>query len=54
MSSFLSIRTHKSFSSGLLSMSECPSLYSYLGFLQPKCNILQLALLKLIRYSRGL
>jgi len=50
MSSFLSIRTPKSFSTELLSVNFSPSLYLYLGFSRPKCT-LHIALLNLIRFS---
>jgi len=38
-----------SFSTGLLSRSSSPGLYIYLGFPQPRCNILYLTLLNLIK-----
>jgi len=52
MCSFLSTRTSRS-SAGLLSVSSSPSLYSYLGLPQLKCNILHLALLNLSRFSHA-
>ena len=58
--SYSSVRTFKFYSAGLLSMSfqpsqfydsmSSPSLYTYLGLPQPKCNISHLALLNLIRF----
>ena len=42
MCSLLSTRTPKSFSAGLLSMNSSPSLYTYLGLPQQKCNTLHM------------
>jgi len=50
MFSLSSIRTQKSFSVGLISMSSTPSLYPCLGFPQPKCT-LHLVLLTLVRLT---
>jgi len=47
---FSSIRTLKSFSIGLLSMSSSPILQKCLGLPRPKHNILHMALLHLIRF----
>ena len=52
-SSFLSSRTPKSFSAGLLSLSSSARLYSYLGLPQSKYNTLPLALLNLSLVSHG-
>jgi len=46
MSSFSSIRTPKSFSTGMLS-----SLHSYLGLPWPRCNTSPLALFNLVRFT---
>jgi len=46
---FLSIRTLKSFSAGLHTLGS-PIAYTYLGLPSPKCNILHVALLNLIRF----
>ena len=53
MSSFSSVRTAKSFSVELFSMSSSPSLYFYLGLPCSRCNTLHLALLNLIKFSRS-
>ena len=51
MSSFLSTRTPKTFSTGLLSRGFSPSVYKHLGLPHPKCNALYLALLNFIRFT---
>lgn len=47
---FLTIRTCKSFSAGLLSTSSSPSLYKNLELLPPKCSNLCLDFLNLIKF----
>ena len=51
MCSFLSTRTPKSFSTGLLSRSSSPSLSTQLGLPRTKCNTLHLSLFNLIQSS---
>lgn len=50
MLSVSATRTSKSFSAKLLPGSSSPRLYTYLGFLQHKCNTLHLAVLNLITF----